>query len=176
MYRQEQSISLTSFLSWFKLDRKCNLAAGFCAVHNNPTVAKTWTLNRLGKTIWNCYWHFLSNVKNTRKPLVKPHLWLNRPQAEADVMFRRCTHVACGRQYEANFLEYTARCTILTAFYEDDLCTILDKLLIGKHRWKRRLRQILTLHLHDFTSTTPTHEMDCATIWADRRNSACHWK
>ena len=89
MYRQEQSISpemctgvvrshytslisLTSFLSWFKLDRKCNLAAGFCAVHNNPTVAKTWTLNRLGKSIWSYYWHFLSNLKNTRKPLVKP--------------------------------------------------------------------------------------------------------
>ena len=72
MYRQEQSISLTSFLSWFKLDRKCNRAAGFCAVHNNPAVAKTWTLDRLGKTIWSYYWHFLSNVKNTRKPLVKP--------------------------------------------------------------------------------------------------------
>ena len=71
MYRQEQSISLTSFLSWFKLDRKCNIAAGFCAVHNNPTVAKTWMLNTLGKTIWSYYWHFLSNVKNTRKPLVK---------------------------------------------------------------------------------------------------------
>ena len=77
MYRQEQSISLTSFLSWFKLDRKCiynlyNLAAGFCAVHNNPSVAKTWTLNRLGKSIWSYYWHFLSNLNNTRKPLVKP--------------------------------------------------------------------------------------------------------
>ena len=77
MYRQEQSISLTSFLSWFKLDRKCiynvcNLAAGFCAVHNNPSVAKTWTLNRLGKSIWSYYWHFLSNLNNTRKTLVKP--------------------------------------------------------------------------------------------------------
>ena len=74
MYRQEQSISLTSFLSWFKLDRKCicNLATGFCAVHNNPSVAKTWTLNRLGKSIWSYYWHFLSNLNNTRKPLVKP--------------------------------------------------------------------------------------------------------
>ena len=68
----EQSISQTSFLSWFKLDSKCNLAAGFCAVHNNPTVAKTWTLNRLGKSIWSYYWHFLSNLKNTWKPLVKP--------------------------------------------------------------------------------------------------------
>ena len=72
MHRQEQSISLTSFLSWFKLDRKCicNLAA----VHNNPSVAKTWTLNRLGKSIWSYYWHFLSNLNNTRKPwsLVKP--------------------------------------------------------------------------------------------------------
>ena len=44
------------------------------------------------------------------------------------------THVASGRQHEANFLEYTARCTILTAFYEDDLGTNLDKLLKGKHR------------------------------------------
>ena len=44
------------------------------------------------------------------------------------------THVASGRQHEANFLEYHARCTILTAFYEDDLCTNLDKLLKGKHR------------------------------------------
>ena len=74
MYRQEQSISLTSFLSWFKLDRKCiyicNLAAGFCAVHNNPSVAETWTLSRLGKSIWSYYWHFLSNLNNTRKPLV----------------------------------------------------------------------------------------------------------
>ena len=26
-------------------------------------------------------------------------------------MFRRCTHVASGRQHEANFLEYTTRCT-----------------------------------------------------------------
>ena len=72
MYRQEQSISLTSFLWWFKLDRKCNLTAGFCAVHNNPTVTKTWTLNRLGEIIWSYYWHFLSNLKNTQKPLVKP--------------------------------------------------------------------------------------------------------
>ena len=72
MYRQEQSISLTSFLWWFKLDGKCNLTAGFCAVHNNPTVAKTWTLNRLGESIWSYYWHFVSNLKNIRKPLVKP--------------------------------------------------------------------------------------------------------
>ena len=111
------SISLTSFLSWFKLDRICicNLATGFCAVHNNPSVAKTWTLNRLGKSIWSYYWHFLSNLNNTRKPLVKPATdW--------------------GRQHEANFLEYTARCTILTAFCEDDLRTNLDKLLKGKHR------------------------------------------
>ena len=50
----------------------CNLAAGFCAVHNNPSVAKTWTLNRLGKSIWSYYWHFLSNLNNTRKTLVKP--------------------------------------------------------------------------------------------------------
>ena len=49
----------------------CNLAAGFCAVHNNPSVAKTWTLNRLGKSIWSYYWHFLSNLNNTRKTLVK---------------------------------------------------------------------------------------------------------
>ena len=43
-------------------------------------------------------------------------------------------YVASGRQHEANFLEYIARCTILTAFCEDDLCTNLDKLLKGKHR------------------------------------------
>ena len=49
-------------------------------------------------------------------------------------MFRRCTHVASGRQHEANFLEYTARCTILTAFCENDSCTNLDKLLKGKHK------------------------------------------
>ena len=36
-------------------------------------------------------------------------------------MFQRCTHVASGRQHEANFLEYTARCMILTAFCEDDM-------------------------------------------------------
>ena len=47
---------------------------------------------------------------------------------------RRCTHVASGRQHEANFLDYTVRCTILTAFHEDDLCTNLDKLLRGRHR------------------------------------------
>ena len=122
-HRQEQCISLTSFVSWFKLDRKCNLAAGFCAVHNNPTVAKTWTPNRLGKTIWSYYWHFLSNVKNTRKPLVKPATGWGRRK-----------HVASGRQHEANVLEYNARCTILTAFYEDEICTNLDKLLKGKHR------------------------------------------
>ena len=40
MYRQEQSISLTSFLSWFKLDRKCNFATGFCAVHQKPNCGK----------------------------------------------------------------------------------------------------------------------------------------
>ena len=54
-------------------------------------------------------------------------------------MFRRCTHVAMvasGRQHEANFLEYTVRCTILTAIYEDDLCTNLDKLLKGTHKIK----------------------------------------
>ena len=45
-----------------------------------------------------------------------------------------CTHVASGRQHEANFLEYAARSTILTAFCEDYLCTNLDKLLKGKHR------------------------------------------
>ena len=73
MHRQEQSISLTSFLSWFKLDRKCiyNLAA----VHNNPSVAKTWTLNRLGKSIWSYYWHFLSNLNNTWKPLQGVQPW-----------------------------------------------------------------------------------------------------
>ena len=71
MYRQEQFISLTSLLSWFKLDRKCIYVIS-PQVSNNPSVAKTWTLNRLGKSIWSYYWHFLSNLNNTRKTLVKP--------------------------------------------------------------------------------------------------------
>ena len=46
---------------------------------------KKWSLNRLGKGIWSYYWHFPSNLNNTRKLL-----W-NWPQTEPDVMFRRCT-------------------------------------------------------------------------------------
>ena len=120
--------SLMSCLSWFKLDRKCNLAAGFCAVHNNPTVAKTWTLNRLGKTIWNYYWHFLSNVKNIRKPLVKPATGWGRRHVSA--MY------TCGMWQTVRSKLLRIHCALynLTAFYEDDLCTNLDKLLIGKHR------------------------------------------
>ena len=132
MYRQEQSISLTSILSWFKLDRKCiyicNLAAGFCAVHNNPSVAKTWILNRLGKSIWSYYWHFLSNLNDTRKPLVKPATGWGRRHVSA--MY------TCGvwQTARSKLLRIHSRCTILTAFCEDDLCTNLDKLLKGKHR------------------------------------------
>ena len=45
--------------------------------------------------------------------------------------------------------------THYTPVYIDDLCTYLDKLLQGKHKYSRGLRQILTCHLHDFTRTTP---------------------
>ena len=37
MTRRKMSL----WVSWFKLDGKCNHATGFCAVHNNPNVAKT---------------------------------------------------------------------------------------------------------------------------------------
>ena len=107
----------------------CNLAAGFCAVHNNPSVAKTWTLNRLGKSIWSYYWHFLSNLNNTRKTLVKPATGWGRRHVSA--MY------TCGVWQTARSKLLRIHCA-LYAFCEDDLCTNLDKLLKGKHRKRRR--------------------------------------
>ena len=135
MHRQvpagKSSLLLSSFLSWFKLDGTCNLAAYFCAVYNNPTVAKkkkSWSPNRLGKGIWSYYWHFPSNLNNARKSLVKPATSWGRRLISA-------MHIASCRQHKANFLEYTAWCTInSTPVYEDDLCIPLEELLQGKLR------------------------------------------
>ena len=120
----------------------CNLAAGFCAVHNNPSVAKTWTLNRLGKSIWSYYWHFLSNLNNTRKTLVKPATGWGR--RHVSVMY------TCGVWQTARSKLLRIHCA-LYAFCEDDLCTSwkvsTDKDVDNGKFW-HSIFMILLVHWH----------------------------